>query len=189
MRHTHLIRQRNIKKRLMSINHTRRLSLAAAAALTVALAGAAAFGHSPAMHEHADFGEPGNPKKPARVVPIVMREEGDRLLFVPDRVEVRQSEQIRFVLTNEGLFNHEFILGTQNEIEEHAKEMKAHPGMEHNDAHSRTVGMFDSDELVWRFTKRGRFLFACLIPGHLERGMVGTVIVAGQDKPLASSPP
>jgi uncharacterized cupredoxin-like copper-binding protein len=158
----------------------RKLSLVTAAALALALAGSAVLAHSPAeMKKHADFGEPDNPKKPARAVPIVMREEGARMIFVPDRVEVRKGEQIRFVLTNEGMVNHESVLGTQEEIEEHAKEMKQHPGMEHDDAHSRTLGMYGSDQIVWRFTKPGRFLFACLIPGHLEKGMVGTVIVNG----------
>ena len=143
-----------------------------------ALMSGGALAHSPGeMHEHTDFGEPGNPKKPARVVGIAMREEGARMMFVPDRVEVRKGEQIRFVLTNEGMVNHEFILGTQKEIDEHAIEMKKNPGMEHDDAHSKTLGMYGSEELVWHFTKAGRFVFACLIPGHLERGMIGTVMV------------
>jgi uncharacterized cupredoxin-like copper-binding protein len=37
--------------------------------------------------------------------------------------------------------------------------------------------MYGTDELVWRFSKEGRFVFACLIPGHLEKGMIGTVVV------------
>jgi uncharacterized cupredoxin-like copper-binding protein len=28
-----------------------------------------------------------------------------------------------------------------------------------------------------RFTKAGEFQFGCLIPGHTEAGMVGTVVV------------
>lgn len=164
----------------MLIIKMRRPSLRAAAALAFAIACTAVLAHSPAkMHEDAAFGEPGDPKMAARVVRIAMREEGARMVFVPDRVEVRKGEQIRFVLTNEGMVNHEFVLGTQKEIAEHAKEMKQHPGMEHDDAHSRTLGMYGADELVWRFTRAGRFLFACLIPGHLEKGMIGTIIVDG----------
>jgi uncharacterized cupredoxin-like copper-binding protein len=34
-----------------------------------------------------------------------------------------------------------------------------------------------SSEIVWKFTKRGEFEFACLIPGHYEKGMFGKVIV------------
>ena len=31
--------------------------------------------------------------------------------------------------------------------------------------------------IIWQFTKAGEFQFACLVPGHFEAGMVGTVIV------------
>jgi uncharacterized cupredoxin-like copper-binding protein len=33
------------------------------------------------------------------------------------------------------------------------------------------------NELVWQFTQPGDFKFACLIPGHFEAGMVGTIKV------------
>ena len=147
--------------------------------LAAAMAPSAALAHPPGeTHGHRDFGEPGDPQKPTRTVSIVMREEGAKMLFVPNRVDVNEGEQIRFVLTNEGMVNHEFVLGTRKEINEHAKEMKKTPGMAHDDSHSRTLGMYGRDELLWRFTKVGQFVFACLIPGHLERGMIGTVIVA-----------
>ena len=163
----------------MKISSRAITSLFTGLVLATALASAAAFAHSPGeMHEHTDFGDPGNPKKPARTVEIVMREEGSRMLFVPNQVEVHKGEQIRFVLTNEGMVNHEFILGTRREIDEHAIEMKKNPGMEHDDGHSKTLGMYGFNELVWHFTRAGRFVFACLIPGHLEKGMIGTVIVS-----------
>lgn len=165
----------------MKGTHRLALSLLRSVVVASALMCGGALAHSPGeIHEHTGFGAPGNPKKPARVVEIAMREEGARMMFVPDRVEVRRGEQIRFVLTNEGMVNHEFILGTRQEIEEHAIEMKKNLGMEHDDAHSKTLGMYGTEELVWHFTKSGRFVFACLIPGHLEKGMIGTVIV--QDK-------
>jgi uncharacterized cupredoxin-like copper-binding protein len=129
-------------------------------------------------HESGAFGEQGDSKKPSSTVHVVMREEGNKMLYVPDTIEVKKDEQIRFVVDNEGLFNHEFVLGTERRIAEHAVEMKKNPDMEHADAHSLTVGPYASGELLWRFTKSGRFVFACLIPGHLERGMKGTIVVA-----------
>src|SRR5262249_19528193 len=63
-------------------------------------------------HGHFSAGEPGNPKKPARTVNVVMRENGDRMVFEPSRIEVRKGEQVRFVLDNDGLKNHEFVLAT-----------------------------------------------------------------------------
>jgi uncharacterized cupredoxin-like copper-binding protein len=99
------------------------------------------------------------------------------MLYEPHKIEVKKGEQIRFVVDNEGLFNHEFILGTEHDVREHAAEMKKNPDMEHHDAHSLTVGTYSRGELLWRFTRAGDFLYACLIPGHLERGMKGTIVV------------
>jgi len=128
-------------------------------------------------HEAGTFGEQGDPKKPSRAVHVIMREDGNKMLYIPDTIEVKRGQQIRFVIDNEGLFNHEFVVGTEEGIRSHAAEMKKHPDMQHHDAHSVQVAMYDRGELLWRFTKAGRFVYACLIPGHLERGMRGTVIV------------
>ena len=128
-------------------------------------------------HEAGAFGEQGDPKKPSRAVHVIMREDGNKMLYVPDVIEVKTGEQIRFIVDNEGLFNHEFVIGTERDIRSHAAEMKKHPDMEHHDAHSLQVGMYDRGELLWRFTKAGRFVYACLIPGLLERGMKGTIVV------------
>ena len=39
--------------------------------------------------EHFDAGEPGDPKKPFRVVKVTMLEDGKKMLFEPAVVEVR----------------------------------------------------------------------------------------------------
>ena len=36
-------------------------------------------------------------------------------------------------------------------------------------------------EIVWTFNKAGDFDFACLIAGHYQAGMVGTIKVANSD--------
>ena len=128
-------------------------------------------------HEALAFGEHGDPNKPSRTVHVVMREDGSKMIYVPDTIEVKKGDQIRFVVDNEGLFNHEFILGTTHDIRSHAAAMKKNPDMKHDDGHSLTVGMLSRGELHWRFTRAGRFVYACLIPGHLERGMKGTIVV------------
>ena len=55
------------------------------------------------------------------------------MLFIPDRVEVRKGEQIRFILRNNGQLEHEFVLATPTENIKHAEEMKKYPDMEHDD--------------------------------------------------------
>jgi uncharacterized cupredoxin-like copper-binding protein len=129
-------------------------------------------------HDHGfSAGQPGDPNKPARVVQVAMREAGRKMLFSPDRVEVRKGEQIRFVIENEGIYDHEFVLATRAENTKHAKLMKKYPEMEHDDPNAKRVAPYTLGEIVWRFTKRGEFEFACLIPGHREAGMTGKVVV------------
>lgn len=140
-----------------------------------ASAGPGAPGHS---HSHGfSAGEPGDPNKPARVVHVAMREAGRKMLFSPDRVEVRKGEQIRFVIDNEGIYDHEFVLATLAQNRKHAELMKKYPEMEHDDPNAKRVSSYTQSEIVWRFSKRGEFEFACLIPGHREAGMTGKIVV------------
>lgn len=139
-----------------------------------AFAGAGAPGHG---HESYSAGEPGNTKKPARIVLVTMREGDGKMLFIPDRLEIRRGEQIRFKLRNVGELEHEFVLATMAENIKHAKQMAKNPEMEHDDPNARRVKPKKADDIVWRFTKRGTFEYGCLIPGHREAGMIGTIVV------------
>src|SRR6478736_5879581 len=59
-------------------------------------AGAALAGPGAGGHSHGDetaYGKPGDPKKPARTVQVVMSERDGKMAFIPDRVEVRRGEQ------------------------------------------------------------------------------------------------
>jgi len=118
-------------------------------------------------------GEPGNPKKPYRTITVKM----DDRYFEPSTIVVRRGEQIRFVLSNDGFEDHEFMLATAEENRKHAEVMKKFPDMEHDDPNGKRLSPFNKGALIWKFTKRGVFEFACLIPGHFEAGMVGKVIV------------
>jgi uncharacterized cupredoxin-like copper-binding protein len=148
--------------------------LVSAAMIVPAAAGPGAAGHS-----HGDFsaGEPGNPKKPARVVSVAMREGDGKMMFFPNRIEVRRGEQVRFILQNNGQLDHEFILASTAESVKHAEEMKKNPDMEHDDPNGKRLAPRKTGDIVWRFTKAGQFEYGCLIPGHREAGMIGTIIV------------
>jgi uncharacterized cupredoxin-like copper-binding protein len=150
------------------------------AAVAVALLTSSAAVISASAHEdHGTYsaGEPGNPNKPARVIKVKMFEGSRKMGFEPTRIEVRRGEQVRFVLLNDGEEDHEFVLATVTENRKHAEVMKKHPDMEHDDPNAKRVLPHGSSELVWRFTKPGEFEFACLIPGHYEKGMFGKVTV------------
>jgi uncharacterized cupredoxin-like copper-binding protein len=152
------------------------------AALAAAILGSGAIsvahGHGD-EHEERAYGRPGDPKKPARTVEIVMKEnEGDyEMMFVPDRIVVHKGEQIRFLLRNNGVRDHEFVLATLQDNLAHMKEMAKNPDMEHDDPNAKRLKPKGTAEILWQFTKAGTFDFSCLIPGHRPAGMFGTIIV------------
>ena len=126
----------------------------------VAVVGEPTFFFQPSAHEgheHFSTGEPGDPQKLSRTVKITMLEEGKRMLFEPDIVEVRSGEQIRFVIYNEGTWNHEFMLATKTENRKHAELMKKFPDMEHDDPNAVRLSPFSSGEVLWKFSKRGEY--------------------------------
>ncbi|MFC4173268.1 plastocyanin/azurin family copper-binding protein [Microvirga sp. GCM10011540] len=132
-------------------------------------------------HSHKSFaaGEPGNPQKPvARTIEVTMKETEDaKMLFDPSTVEIKRGEQVKFVLRNAGQVDHEFMLDSVANNAKHKVQMEKNPDMEHDDPNGKRLAPNGSSEIVWRFTKAGTFEFACLIPGHYESGMKGTVVV------------
>lgn len=147
---------------------------------TVLLSVSAWAGAGPAGHSHDETfsaGEPGDPKKPTRIVQVTMGEADGKMMFVPNKVEVKKGKQIKFMLRNNGELDHEFVLATTQENLEHAEMMKKNPEMRHADPNARRVAPKQTSELVWKFTKKGTFEFACLIPGHYQAGMQGLIVV------------
>lgn len=133
-----------------------------------------------AGHEHPSetaYGRPGDPAKGGRVVQVSMRETENGMTFSPDRIEVAQGEQIQFVLRNAGELEHELVIGTVEANQAHAEAMAAHPHMAHEDPNAKRLNSKTSGVLRWQFTQAGTFEYACLISGHREAGMVGTVVV------------
>ena len=151
----------------------KRTILMSAAAALLALSGAA-LAHDA---DHYSAGVPGNAKKPARTVTVVMSDDEGAMKFTPDRLDIKKGEQVRFVIQNKGALKHEFTLASVKDNDKHAEMMKKFPDMEHDDPNAKSVDPGKTAEIVWRFTKAGTFEFACLIPGHREAGMHGTVTV------------
>ncbi len=150
------------------------------AATLLAAGGWAGEGPSGHSHSHSatfSAGEPGNPKKPAKIIQVTMGESEGKMLFVPVRLEIKKGDQIKFVLRNNGELEHEFVLASTADNLKHAEEMKKHPDMAHEEPNGRQLAPKRTSEIVWKFTKAGEFEYACLIPGHREAGMTGTIVV------------
>src|ERR1700704_2330328 len=80
-----------------------------------------------AVHQTFSAGEPGNLKQSSRVIEITMQESDGKMLFAPERIEVRRNEQVRFVLKNDGALEHEFMLATAKENAKHSEMMMKAP--------------------------------------------------------------
>jgi uncharacterized cupredoxin-like copper-binding protein len=101
----------------------------------------------------------------------------DNMRYTPSNIQVKQGETVRFVVKNVGQVKHELSLGTEKELLEHLEQMKKFPDMEHDEPGKVALQPGKQGEIVWQFTKAGGVNFACLMPGHYEAGMKGTVQV------------
>jgi len=153
-----------------------------AAALLAGAAPALAHGNEahapkagPVKKEQKDWGIAGDARAARRTIAVGM---SDAMRFTPVRIEVRQGETVRFVVRNTGRVMHEFVIGTRQELVAHALLMRKFPDMEHDEPYMAHVPPGRRGEIVWTFNRAGEFEFACLIAGHFEAGMVGTIRVA-----------
>ena len=127
--------------------------------------------------EHAALGQPGDPRKVTRTIRIEM---SDAMRFNPSTITVKRGETIKFIAKNIGKVKHEMVLGSANELKEHADLMKKFPDMEHDDPNQISVAPGKTETLIWRFTRSGELSFGCLMPGHFEAGMAGTISVTAR---------
>jgi uncharacterized cupredoxin-like copper-binding protein len=104
----------------------------------------------------------------------------DSMRFSPDRIDVKQGQTVRLVMTNTGAVLHELVIGTKPELEAHAALMLKFPGMEHDEPYMAHVPAGKTAEIIWTFNRPGNFDFACLIAGHYQAGMVGRIAVSGK---------
>jgi uncharacterized cupredoxin-like copper-binding protein len=124
--------------------------------------------------EEKHFGREGDPKKAKRTIRVDMN---DTMRFDPASLQVKRGETIRFEVKNSGKTMHEMVLGTMDELKQHAAMMQKHPGMEHDEPYMAHVGPGKTETIVWTFTRAGEFYYGCLVPGHFEAGMIGKVAV------------
>ena len=98
----------------------------------------------------------------------------DNMRFSLENIEVFQGDVIAFTVENTGKIPHEFVIGSNLQIQEHKKQMSN----AHGDSHSHSDGdgsVFlkpgEIKKLLWKFSSKGDFLASCNLPGHHESGM------------------
>jgi uncharacterized cupredoxin-like copper-binding protein len=127
-----------------------------------------------AKKEQKDWGIGGDKKAVKRTINVNML---DTMRFSPDKITVKLGETVRIRVKNTGAMLHEFVIGTKAENATHAALMVKFPDMEHDEPYMAHVPVGKTVDLIWTFNKPGDFEFACLIAGHYQSGMVGTISV------------
>lgn len=129
----------------------------------------------PVVKEQKPWGIAGDAKHARRTIEVQMT---DHMRFTPDVIQVKLNETVRIVAVNQGKVLHEIVLGTPQELAEHAEMMKKFPNMEHDEPYMAHVDAGQRGDIVWQFNRAGSFEFACLIAGHFEAGMKGRIHVS-----------
>jgi uncharacterized cupredoxin-like copper-binding protein len=122
----------------------------------------------------ASGGETGGGVQADRTIEV---EALDELAFDPETIDASVGETIRFVVTNTGEEDHEFVVGDD--------EMQAMAEEEMNeDMHGHTAAMAalalapgETKEATITFEEAGTFEYACHVASHYDGGMIGTLIV------------
>lgn len=135
---------------------------------------AAHSAHGTAAAEQMPWGQAGQSAKVSRTITLKM---SDDMRFSPAHIEVKRGQTLRLRVENKGQVMHEIVLGTPAMLDEHAAMMLKSPDMAHDTAYMEHVAPGKKGELVWNFNRAGNFDFACLIAGHFQAGMRGTIRV------------
>ena len=183
----------------------RAAATAVAAALTVVFIPAAlAHGDSHSAPRAVDystaeetpFGRAGNPDKVNRTIRVGMDDGmhfrvmasaaknrsndipmSDGTHAMGGDIVVKRGETVRFLVRNDGKLMHEMVIGTMEDLKKHAELMRRFPGMEHGEPYMAHVAPGKQSEVLWQFTRAGEFHYACLVPGHMEAGMIAKITV------------
>lgn len=153
-------------------------TLALATALFAFPLSALAEGTHEGGHDEYAIGVKGNKAKAKRSIDVSMRETEDgKMIFEPKVLIFRKGETVALNFTNKGESDHEFVMDTEENVLEHKIAMEKNPDMEHADDNSLRLAPGAKGEIIWTFSKGGKYSFACLIPGHYEAGMHGKLNV------------
>ena len=127
-----------------------------------------------AVAEQTAWGIAGEPAQVSRTITIAMT---NAMRFSPDSLTVQEGETVRFIAQNPDRMRHEMVIGTPDALAKHAAMMARFPNMAHVEPYMAHVDPGRSGEIVWHFNRAGSFEFACLIAGHYQAGMRGTITV------------
>ena len=141
------------------------------------------------------IGEKGDPNSIDRTIKIKMYDN----YYVPNVINVKKGETIKFIVQNLGEMVHEYNIATKEMHIKHQPEMqklidheillvdkidmakmkemsKKDHSLSHSHSNSIMVEPKKTGEIIWKFSKDIVLEMACNIPGHYETGMVGKIL-------------
>ena len=150
------------------------------ASTTVAEAHEEGEDHSEERTEENDSDHEGQRADGIRVIEVVMTE----FAFEPASFSVVAGETVRFVVTNDGVVDHEFRLSNAHRVEEHMASGHADHA-EEGGHHEEGGDVFiivkpgETGEVEMTFPEDASLYteVSCLLPGHYENGMTAPLTV------------
>lgn len=83
---------------------------------------------------------------------------GTEFAFSPNTLTVNKGDTVKVTLTNNGNYPHNFTITELN-------------------VQGKTISPGQSDTVTFTADKAGTFQYFCSVPGHKDKGMVGTITV------------
>lgn len=135
-------------------------------ALTAGVAATAGYAfHAGGAHPDGDVLGPGE-------VTVELGIEHSR--FGLDRLEVRPGTTVSFEVTNTDPIAHELIVGDDGVHRRHATGTEPSHAPVSGEV---SVGPHETGWTTYTFDEPGTVVFACHLPGHLDYGMVGHIVI------------
>jgi uncharacterized cupredoxin-like copper-binding protein len=90
--------------------------------------------------------------------------------FIPNEIDVRAGERVRFVVVNNDPIDHEFIIGDERIQSIHEKGTELHHGARDGEV---SVPAGETRETSYTFEESGALIYGCHLPRHYGYGMKG----------------
>ena len=101
----------------------------------------------------------------------------DTLQMDPNQLSVPAGQAVTFVVTNDGVLDHEFFVGDETAQAGHAQEMATMGGMAHDESMGIGLKPGETKELIVTFKTAGQMFAGCHVAGHYAGGMKAAIQV------------
>ncbi len=141
-----------------------------------------------------NIGEKGKINEVDKIIHVKMYDN----YFIPEIINIKKEQTIKFVVVNYGDLVHEFNIATKKMHLSHQKEMmkmveygillgnkidnqkmkkisKEDHSMSHSHSNSVLLEPKKQGEIIWKFSSDTVLEAACNIPGHYESGMISKI--------------